>query len=300
MDLDQIIMDLDKRLEERDQNIREISDHAEDLEYKIIKMQRSIIWQLMMKFNNGFVERALPQGSQQREIYDLGIEGGTILVNYGWRNFIISVKEYIKAKLPDRIYHSNKLEVSAQNEVFEPEEEYRFVSRYSVTTEFLPITVPIDLKKGPNIIKLHVPEGCEQPCSIVELNSGDTRFLSLAVKDLKIKEELVELPFNIGNNWHGSENYNGEIMRWMANDATIYISPNNNCHIDLSLQASSFYSPRTLEIYSKYLGNGPIIKKDKEKKYMPLKKVDPRADMDKVKDKIEEIVGSLREEVRHE
>ncbi len=58
--------------------------------------------------------------------------------------------------------------------------------RLNVTTEFADLTQPIRLTRGENLIRFRVPEGCEKPCDMPELNSSDCRCLSVAVQDLII------------------------------------------------------------------------------------------------------------------
>ncbi|MDD4446182.1 MAG: hypothetical protein PHN61_00745 [Methanothrix sp.] len=59
-------------------------------------------------------------------------------------------------------------------------------AKFTVTTNFENITEPIHLIKGLNLIRFHVPEGCEKPCDIPELDSPDCRCLSVAVQNLNI------------------------------------------------------------------------------------------------------------------
>jgi len=57
------------------------------------------------------------------------------------------------------------------------------VARVNVPTSFLNVSVPVTLDEGLNILRLHVPEGCERPCDKMELNT-DSRCLSLAVQNV--------------------------------------------------------------------------------------------------------------------
>lgn len=52
--------------------------------------------------------------------------------------------------------------------------------------EFMIINTPITLNVGPNIIRFHVPEGCEKPHDMEELESDDRRCLSIAVQNITI------------------------------------------------------------------------------------------------------------------
>jgi hypothetical protein len=54
------------------------------------------------------------------------------------------------------------------------------------TEGFVMVNVPISLNEGANIIRLQVPEGCERPCDIPELNNKDPRCLGLAFQNITI------------------------------------------------------------------------------------------------------------------
>lgn len=58
--------------------------------------------------------------------------------------------------------------------------------KQTISTVFSSISIPISLKKGDNLILLHVPEGPESPCEISELNSEDSRELSIAVQEVQL------------------------------------------------------------------------------------------------------------------
>jgi hypothetical protein len=55
-----------------------------------------------------------------------------------------------------------------------------------VPTWFINLSVPMHLAKGKNTVRLHVPEGCESPSDIMDLNSADSRCLSIAVQNITI------------------------------------------------------------------------------------------------------------------
>lgn len=59
---------------------------------------------------------------------------------------------------------------------------------------FKKVIVPgISLKEGANIVRFHVPEGCERPSDMKELNNSDSRCLSVAVQDIKMIEDVLDL-----------------------------------------------------------------------------------------------------------
>ena len=60
------------------------------------------------------------------------------------------------------------------------------VAQIFVPTSFINASIPISLEKGANTVYLHVPEGCERPCDLPELNNADSRFLSVAMQNLDV------------------------------------------------------------------------------------------------------------------
>jgi hypothetical protein len=54
--------------------------------------------------------------------------------------------------------------------------------------EFLTVSIPVNLKNGTNIIKFHVPEGCESPYHATRGENLDTRCLSLAFQNIRIRQ----------------------------------------------------------------------------------------------------------------
>lgn len=56
-----------------------------------------------------------------------------------------------------------------------------------VPTNFININAPIHLAEGRNTVRFHVPDGCERPCDKPELNNPDSRCLSLAVRNIRLK-----------------------------------------------------------------------------------------------------------------
>jgi hypothetical protein len=59
-------------------------------------------------------------------------------------------------------------------------------AKLAITTNLVNIAEPIHLIKGQNLIRFHVPEGCEKPCDIPKLGSPDCRCLSVAVQNLNV------------------------------------------------------------------------------------------------------------------
>ena len=85
--LRQCIRERDKRINELEDLLRSSNEMADELERIIAEMQQSLLWQLLNRYQSGFVERVLPRGTGRREKYDFAQEGGRILFNKGWRAF---------------------------------------------------------------------------------------------------------------------------------------------------------------------------------------------------------------------
>ena len=81
------IRERDKRISELEDLLRSSNERADELERMIVDMQQSLLWQLLSRYQSGFLERVLPLGTGRREKYDLAQEGGRILFNKGWRAF---------------------------------------------------------------------------------------------------------------------------------------------------------------------------------------------------------------------
>ena len=53
----------------------------------------------------------------------------------------------------------------------------------------------------------------------------------------------------LGKGWYGIETWGGTSTRWMENDAQVTLYSPENRTANLSFRITSFYRPRTLEIY---------------------------------------------------
>lgn len=62
------------------------------------------------------------------------------------------------------------------------------LDRQTINTDFSSIDIPISLKKGENLILLHVPEGFERPCDIPELKNSDSRELSIEIQEIQLTD----------------------------------------------------------------------------------------------------------------
>jgi hypothetical protein len=60
------------------------------------------------------------------------------------------------------------------------------LARVAVPTGFVNVSVPMHFAKGKNTMHLHVPDGCDRVCDIMELNSSDARCLSIAMQNITV------------------------------------------------------------------------------------------------------------------
>ena len=286
------VIERDLRINELDGLLRISNERVHELNYAISNMERSIVWQLLMKYQLGIVERALPHGTRRRKNYDLVLSGGRILINDGWSSFY---KSFIN---PDSTQHrinagQSEKKVSSSEEGNEQPENELLVHIHKVPLEIIYIETQIWLKKGNNLIRFHVQEGGDRPCDIPEMKSVDRRCLSLGVGDISICDGTTKLPMNWGGNWHGIEDSNGSAFRWLSNDATIIVDSNEDCNAILVLQTHSFYRPRKLNIYAKSVQTKCKFRKDAGKKFMLLKGIECLADKNVVKKELDEIIERL-------
>ena len=79
--LEQILSDRDSEITALNERALQAEAQSKSLEHKIAEMQRSIVWQLLMRYHDCFVEQAFPRGTIRRIWYDHGLERGRRLAN---------------------------------------------------------------------------------------------------------------------------------------------------------------------------------------------------------------------------
>jgi len=138
-------------------------------------------------------------------------------------------------------------------EIYVKGHPYTYMRSMVPSNNIVTVTVPnISLDKGANILRFWVPEGCEKPCEV--MGTKDWRCLSLAVHDIKVIRDILidehKPPLiSLAEGWHGLEDWGDAPTRWMQNDAVLLIESEDSQTAELSFKATSFYRPRTLEIY---------------------------------------------------
>jgi len=248
------------------------------------------------KLSIRLVERALPSGTGRREKYDLALKAGRILLNEGWSGLY---KSFINPRSMQRRFnpeHSINEALSLEDGIEQSEKE-PLVHRQEVPLEIIAIMANIKLKKGSNLIRFHILEGCDKPCDTPEMKSEDGRCLSLVIGDISIKDGVTELPMNWGCNWCGIEDSNESTLRGLSNDATVVVDSIADCSAKLVLKANSLYRPRKLEIYTKIIQTRRNFKKYEGKKFILLKSAEIKADKDAVKNELKNILRKLNGEI---
>jgi GT2 family glycosyltransferase/molybdenum cofactor biosynthesis enzyme MoaA len=94
--LKETLADRDTQVASLDEQTRQQATQLMQLSNELASVKQSIVWRLLMKFHNGFVERVLPPSTRRREIYDLGLKGGRILFDGGLRCLWLKAGRYYK------------------------------------------------------------------------------------------------------------------------------------------------------------------------------------------------------------
>jgi glycosyltransferase involved in cell wall biosynthesis/SAM-dependent methyltransferase len=93
------------KLSEKETQLQDLTTRFNEQEQKLSSIEKSIVWQFTMKFHNKIVRKLLPQNTRRRKYYNLGIDGGKILINDGFHAFYYSFVRHIhKGKKVDD-YH---------------------------------------------------------------------------------------------------------------------------------------------------------------------------------------------------
>jgi hypothetical protein len=246
-----------------------------------------------MKILKYYLEDALPQGSKRRQIYETGLTGWKVLVIEGWRCFFWNARIYIL-----KLFSKKNSKNIPGDDIGEHEKDL-FVCRHPIAMTFTRINAKIDLKKGYNMVRFHLPEAGGPHCSIPEIKTDEGRCLDLQVKEMTVRCESIEPSLDLGDNWHWVKEHNGSSILCMNNDATITIWVEKDSQAKLGLQAMSLNQSRDLELYTKAIKNKTLAKKFGNSKYILMKEAAPRpiADIDIIKSKLDEIKEKSKSEI---
>jgi GT2 family glycosyltransferase/glycosyltransferase involved in cell wall biosynthesis len=87
-ELNSAIQARDAQIDELNGAIQARDAQIDELNSTLQAMQQSIVWRLLMKFHNGFVERLLPMSTKRRKLYDFGLNRSRTLLNEGLGSFL--------------------------------------------------------------------------------------------------------------------------------------------------------------------------------------------------------------------
>ena len=92
------ITNLNQTLTDKDKLLQELSSDFYNQEQKLSSIKKSMVWQFTMKFHTKVIERLLPHTSRRRKIYDLGLKGGRLFVDEGFKKTYTEFKNYMHMK----------------------------------------------------------------------------------------------------------------------------------------------------------------------------------------------------------
>jgi len=215
--LQQTIADRDAQVASLTEQIEQQAARLMQVSNELADMKQSIVWRLLMKFHNGFVERALPQNTRRRELYDLGLKGSRILANEGWRSFWWKFNEYRYLK---RVVSKGALKVPKPR-------TWAIQPSPSVTVEQIDCTVSVIIptkNAGPEfeytLEKISNQKGIKN-VEIIIVDSGSTdETLSIAQKYASKVISIAPEDFNHGNTRNlAADQADGDYLLFTVQDA---------------------------------------------------------------------------------
>jgi len=221
-DRDAQITELNSALQDRDAQITELNSALQardtqitELNSAVQAMQESLVWQLLMKYHNGFVERFLPHETRRRRLYDKGLKGGRILMNEGWRSFWWKFKDY---RSTTKILHKSKIDL--------PKLDFKTVSSpEEVKTIEKKVSIVIPSKNAGSdfeftLEKIRNQKGVKD-IEIIIVDSGSTDdTIKLAEKFGSKVYGIRPEEFNHGETRnYGADNASGDYLLFIVQDA---------------------------------------------------------------------------------
>ena len=211
-------------LERADEKIEEMQHILADRDEKIEEMRNSVVWQLMMVYHNGFVERIMPQGTGRRKKYDIGLKGIRILINEGYRSLYWNCRQYV--------YRNQRKQNDYERWILmnEPDkielEEQKTLSKIFKYRPLISIIMPV-YNPPASILEEAIKSVLEQTYDnwelcLVDGNSGDdikSIIKKLAQKNSRIKVKYLEFNLGISDNSNiALKLANGEFIALLDHD----------------------------------------------------------------------------------
>jgi hypothetical protein len=289
-ELELMLIGKDQHINELDSMLRSSNEQVQELECIIADIQQSILCQLLIKYQTGFVDRLFPHGTGRKERYDLSLKCARSLCNEGWSGFRKSCVNFHG----DDNFNSAPSEDEASSslkgiDIFEKEV---LVHHQVVSTEITSIEACVGLKKGNNLIRFHISERCKQPTDIPELKSEDEGCSRLSLREISIRAGSAKFSID----YHSNEDSDEGTLCWLSDDAAMVVNSLEDCNARLVIKASSPNHPRMLKIYIKNVMATSSFRKYAGKKFVPLNGAEIRADKNLVKNEVDDILNKLESE----
>jgi hypothetical protein len=208
----------------------------------------------MFEDNRSFYGFDRTEGWHQMELWNRApaswMKGNATLTIYSDQEMQAILSFFVQS-----FYTNRTLQVFSQD---------KLVAESIVPTGPIAMQIPIDLKRGNNLVRFGVLEGCGSPHDIPELNNVDGRCLSVGISNPVMHETkgnsslqqsgagptTDQLSIDFVSGWHDLENWDGMPTRWMDGNAAVIVYSEENRSANLSLRAQSFARPRSLALSS--------------------------------------------------
>ena len=99
---EQVISERDGEISLLKEELYRAKGHSLSLEKELSEIKKSITWQLIAKYQNCIVDRAMAVGTRRRAAYDLGLKAGRLLMKEGPESLLWNSKKFLKNHSIDR------------------------------------------------------------------------------------------------------------------------------------------------------------------------------------------------------
>jgi glycosyltransferase involved in cell wall biosynthesis/SAM-dependent methyltransferase len=211
---DQQLLELSEQLQSLREQVQSLREQVQSLKNENNSMKQSMTYQLSMKFHKKIIGRLFPEDTHRRRFYYLGLKGGRIFINEGWKSFWIQ----FKAKLLHKPIPWEKITVPTLNYTGVQKSDDKTPIETSVS-----IIIPTK-NAGPdfeaNLEKISRQKGI-QTTEIIIIDSGSTdKTLEIARKYGAKIFQIDQDNFNHGATRNlGAENASGEYLCFLVQDA---------------------------------------------------------------------------------